>query len=649
VLVEQVYHSLLGPDFNYRFGMMNADMDLFLVNVLANRRDMAKFFWKSSDQPVRSAITASYLLRKMAKRKEIEPAVQKQMLDNADYFEDLATAVLKKAQKSDRRVAVTALNAPLRLWKQKSLLDLAIMSSCDRFVEACGEEAIHARLYGDINPYYNSQWKILFLPTAISSHVLCSVPWGHSVVIRGLGHIPFIVIYALASAAVCLSPPDEAQNSEAGASRIMKRIADVQRIMRRIVHAAFLITYNPPPFAESIRGVTQRRSIPGYAENSWFLPNSPNGNGKYPSRSGWKLSEINDHGEYPNKPNWKLFELKDKRRGISYTGKKPRYRQKAMEEQEKQRGSCGQHRELNDLWYPTFSIMERTCLFLWAPITRYYLNTACSLIITGQFILYFVPEAQNFKDHSSTSSSGSSWQEVIFCVYHSTVLLFEICEMWAQWDQDFSYFLDVWNIFDLVPCFLFLAGFMTGFHNEDVYPSVSFGGILLFCGVVLLITTFWSLRTITPGKSSAPVWVMFASSVLFVCLGVSELASFEWVSPPVESLKPAPFVSSMNWKLFCYGVSLCCMVIKGLKSFVEFWPALHLIVQISLKMLEDVFVFVIMYSMYLLAFSLLMVGAGTPDGVVDSCSPLVGESLLAERMRQEEEEEEEEEEEGLFS
>ena len=91
------------------------------------------------------------------------------------------------------------------------------------------------------------------------------------------------------------------------------------------------------------------------------------------------------------------------------------------------------------------------------------------------------------------------------------------------------------------------------------------------------------------------------------------------------------------------------MVIKGLKSFVEFWPALHLIVQISLKMLEDVFVFVIMYSMYLLAFSLLMVGAGTPDGVVDSCSPLVGESLLAERMRQEEEEEEEEEEEGLFS
>ena len=50
--------------------------DIFLLNVLLNRREMAEIFWERSPQPVLSAITAAYLLRQMAEQDGVEPAVQ---------------------------------------------------------------------------------------------------------------------------------------------------------------------------------------------------------------------------------------------------------------------------------------------------------------------------------------------------------------------------------------------------------------------------------------------------------------------------------------------------------------------------------------------------------------------------------------------
>merc|ERR1719183_2083029 len=39
-------------------------------------------------------------------------------------------------------------------------------------------------------------------------------------------------------------------------------------------------------------------------------------------------------------------------------------------------------------------------------------------------------------------------------------------------------------------------------------------------------------------------------------------------------------------------------------------------------MLQDVLRFMVIYILFLFAFSFLMIGAGTPDAVVDSCGPM---------------------------
>ena len=112
-------------------------------------------------QPVRSAITASYLLRQMAKRESVEPAVRSVMRENADLFEDLAIGVMQQAAKTNRQEAAVALDCQLRLWTGMTLLDLAVKGECGRFVERCCDAALTTRLYGDLDPFTNSYSSIL--------------------------------------------------------------------------------------------------------------------------------------------------------------------------------------------------------------------------------------------------------------------------------------------------------------------------------------------------------------------------------------------------------------------------------------------------------------------------------------------------------
>lgn len=120
---------------------------------------MLRLFWRS--QPVRSAITASYLLRQMAQREGVEPAVRSTMRENADLFEDLAIGVMQQAAKISRQEAAVALDCQLRLWTGMTLLDLAVKGECGRFVERCCDAALRTRLYGDVDPFNNSYSSIL--------------------------------------------------------------------------------------------------------------------------------------------------------------------------------------------------------------------------------------------------------------------------------------------------------------------------------------------------------------------------------------------------------------------------------------------------------------------------------------------------------
>lgn len=48
--LEGVYRDLVSEDFNYHVGTLGPSMDLFFLNILLNRRDMADVFWKRCAQ-----------------------------------------------------------------------------------------------------------------------------------------------------------------------------------------------------------------------------------------------------------------------------------------------------------------------------------------------------------------------------------------------------------------------------------------------------------------------------------------------------------------------------------------------------------------------------------------------------------------------
>jgi len=165
LLYEGIYKELLGDSFCYHIGCMGPALDLFFLNVLYNRMEMAEVFWRRSPLPIISAISAAFLLREMAKSDGVEPADRTRMRENADLFEKMAVGVMKTAQKTDRQVATLLLDCVSWcrfVWMEMTLLDLAVKSKCDIFVEECCGEAIDARMYGDMDPYQNSLPSIFF-------------------------------------------------------------------------------------------------------------------------------------------------------------------------------------------------------------------------------------------------------------------------------------------------------------------------------------------------------------------------------------------------------------------------------------------------------------------------------------------------------
>ena len=197
LLLEGLYKSLLGKKFVYRIGDMGPEVDLFFLQVLYNRMEMAEVFLLRSKYPVAMAISAAYLLREMAKCEGLLPDARMLMLENASLFEKKAVGVMRIAQKADQQLATHILDLGFRLWKETRILDLAVQSNCRIFVRECCREAIDARMYGDIDPYQNSPlsfgsmrafWWILFnvfplfgLWAAIGSRFPCLEGWFPSV------------------------------------------------------------------------------------------------------------------------------------------------------------------------------------------------------------------------------------------------------------------------------------------------------------------------------------------------------------------------------------------------------------------------------------------------------------------------------------
>jgi len=87
-----------------------------------------------------------------------DPITRIKMIENADFFEGKAVDVQEAAEEDDRRLALQSVDCQMKLFWGSSLLDIAVKSKSNRFVEtpSC-KQAIQYRLYGDLDPVENSE------------------------------------------------------------------------------------------------------------------------------------------------------------------------------------------------------------------------------------------------------------------------------------------------------------------------------------------------------------------------------------------------------------------------------------------------------------------------------------------------------------
>ena len=71
------------------------------------------------------------------------------------------------------------------------------------------------------------------------------------------------------------------------------------------------------------------------------------------------------------------------------------------------------------------------------------------------------------------------------------------------------------------------------------------------------------------------------------------------------------------WKL-SYGLSLSALFLRALRVL-SILPRLGLLVVVTLKMLEEIYRWLVVFAIFLFSFSILLFGAGDPRGVLDKC------------------------------
>jgi hypothetical protein len=213
------------------------------------------------------------------------------------------------------------------------------------------------------------------------------------------------------------------------------------------------------------------------------------------------------------------------------------------------------------------SQQQRVTLFWKAPIVLYLSNTITSVVVTYIFAEYFIRMHPRLSE-GRNSIIGATYdnEELLVFGYISSVLVREMMQLTLGFQEGWveglkSYFYDAWNVVDLVACILFFLGF--AIRNVLRYEFPYF-----------------------------PIYL-------------------DWHDE-------APYVHEIDWTELCYGVSLFLMCLKVLRGFI-LWTKFNLLVKIFLKMMVDVVCFSIMYIILLLAFAILMIGAGSPDAVVESC------------------------------
>ena len=198
-LVDGVIKDLLGRDFKGGIGQFSGPYnDLMVWAVLTARQSLALFFWEKCKHPLKMALTASLLYRRMGMSTAVmgRDDLKDSLESNALEFENLACRLQDAITKTDPIMSLHALERMWTDWVNEedqcmTCLDIAVMARCQSFMNRKRNficfRALQERWSGDLRytgwmGLSPEMWSLLMFPPPllILFPLLFSDRFGHS-------------------------------------------------------------------------------------------------------------------------------------------------------------------------------------------------------------------------------------------------------------------------------------------------------------------------------------------------------------------------------------------------------------------------------------------------------------------------------------
>jgi hypothetical protein len=393
-ILESVYVDLLGSDFRYRLGILGPHTDLYYWAILNNEVEFAKLMWNSVWYPVRTAISAACLLRNMGERyMNVDPLSAAEMIENADYFEQLAVSVQNIAEDDESDLALSSLDCELLLWRGMALIDLAVESRSLRFLEECCPEAINIRLYGDLKA--NSS----------DARILIGVLSG--------GILPALF-------------PSFLEWNKPPVSDAMRRQTQRRSIPEGYPHAPYENKILQQRYQRELDAVDPGGQIrvemakqKGRAEES--KPSTDVRKVTSLMKKWKKVASLVDASEAKLHEVSRIgsLNIRDRRRKLCF------FWFSVLRLTNSNTMLCWHCYDFRQVWQPTFSVTERWRLFMCAPITLFYANVLVTNAVTTAFTGWFV--LARLEPDRPNNPVGAA--EIIMAVYFAVSFLREMAQV----------------------------------------------------------------------------------------------------------------------------------------------------------------------------------------------------------------------------
>ncbi|CAF1365162.1 unnamed protein product, partial [Rotaria sordida] len=108
---------------------LDIDRELFLWSVIENRQDLALLFWSRGTNKISAALVATLIYKHYAHTKH-----DKNYLQSADKFEDLAVQILEKLYEANPQACLKAIIRQIPSYRNATWLELAVEAKAKEFI-----------------------------------------------------------------------------------------------------------------------------------------------------------------------------------------------------------------------------------------------------------------------------------------------------------------------------------------------------------------------------------------------------------------------------------------------------------------------------------------------------------------------------------